>query len=116
MFKDEFKANLANDLNISASLGALFIWANKIFVLLDQNKVNEEQSKKAISILMKVDQILGVINQKEDISNSVKKLIKKREEARDNKDWKESDRIRDMLTKEGIIIEDTPSGTTWKFK
>ena len=116
LFNREFKENLSNDLNISASLGSLFIWVNKIFILLDENKLNKQQAKKAISLLMNVDQILGVITTKEDISENIKKLIKKREEARKNKDWEESDRIRNLLNKEGIIIEDTPKGTTWKFK
>ena len=39
-----------------------------------------------------------------------------REIARKNKNWQESDRIRDELNEKGILIEDTPEGTTWKFK
>ena len=44
------------------------------------------------------------------------KLISEREQAREDKDWTKSDKIRDLLLEKGIILEDTPSGTIWKFK
>ena len=115
-FLNDFKQNLYDDLNISGALGALFTWVNKIFNLLDQNKLNENDSKKNIEILLKIDKILGVIKAKTDIADEDKKLIYLREEARKNKDWVESDRIRDELSSRGILIEDTPTGTIWKFK
>ena len=41
-------------------------------------------------------------------------LLEKRKEARKQKDFAESDRLRDELKKIGIIIEDTPDGVHWK--
>jgi cysteinyl-tRNA synthetase len=41
-------------------------------------------------------------------------LIARRLDARKNKNWKESDRIRDELKAAGIILEDGPKGTTWR--
>ena len=42
-------------------------------------------------------------------------LTRRRAEARKAKDFKEADRIRDELAKEGIILEDRPDGTTdWR--
>ena len=46
----------------------------------------------------------------------IDKLIQQRAIARKNKDWKESDRIRDLLAQEGILLEDSPQGTLWKRK
>ena len=48
--------------------------------------------------------------------HEIKKLIELREVARKNKNWLESDRIRGELSDKGILIEDTPEGTIWKFK
>ena len=115
-FLNDFKRNLYDDLNISGSLGALFTWANKIFSLLDKNNLNKNESKKVKAILLDVDRIIGIIETKDDISEEEKKLILLREAARKNKDWEESDRIREELSNRGIIIEDTPTGTIWKFK
>ena len=41
-------------------------------------------------------------------------LITQRLDARKNKNWKESDRIRDELKAAGIILEDNAHGTTWR--
>jgi cysteinyl-tRNA synthetase len=41
-------------------------------------------------------------------------LIKERVQARQNKDFATSDRIRDDLAAQGILLEDGPAGTTWR--
>jgi len=41
-------------------------------------------------------------------------LVAKRTEARNRKDWKESDRIRDELAAMGVELKDTKDGTTWE--
>ena len=89
---------------------------NKIFSFLDNNEINVSQSKECIKKLLESDKILGVVENKNDISDEIKKLIEMREVARKNKNWSESDRIRDELNSRGLLIEDTPEGTTWKFK
>jgi cysteinyl-tRNA synthetase len=40
-------------------------------------------------------------------------LVSARNEARANKDFAEADRIRDVLTARGIVVEDTPNGPVW---
>jgi len=42
--------------------------------------------------------------------------IEARKAARARKDFKESDRIRDDLAAKGIILKDSPTGTTWEVK
>ena len=42
-------------------------------------------------------------------------LIQARLAARTNKDWAESDRIRDQLTAMGVVLEDGKGGTTWRL-
>ena len=42
-------------------------------------------------------------------------LIQARLTARTNKNWAESDRIRDQLTAMGVVLEDGKGGTTWRL-
>ena len=44
----------------------------------------------------------------------IKSLIDARNQARTNKDFAESDRIRDFLATKGIVLEDGANGTTWR--
>ena len=44
----------------------------------------------------------------------IEALIAKRAEAKKNKDWATADAIRNELKERGIVLEDGPTGTTWK--
>lgn len=43
-------------------------------------------------------------------------LINERAQARVNKEWDKSDKIREALLQEGIEITDTKEGTVWKLR
>ncbi|MDT8384965.1 MAG: cysteine--tRNA ligase [Gammaproteobacteria bacterium] len=47
-------------------------------------------------------------------SDEIESLIDQRLQARAHKDWAESDRIRDALAAQGIVLEDGAAGTTWR--
>ena len=47
-------------------------------------------------------------------SSEIEAQIRARRQARDRKDFAESDRIRDALRQQGIILEDGSDGTTWR--
>ena len=59
---------------------------------------------------------LDLIPKNEGLSATVETLIKERDLARANKDYKRSDEIRKQLTDMGLILEDTKDGTTWRKK
>ena len=42
--------------------------------------------------------------------------IEQRNKAREDKNYKEADKIRDELLDKGVLIEDKDGKTTWKFK
>ena len=46
----------------------------------------------------------------------IEKMINLRNKARENKDYKEADRIRNELLDKGVLIEDKDGKTLWKFK
>lgn len=51
-----------------------------------------------------------------DFEEEIEKLIKMRNDARRGKNFKEADKIRETLLKQGIILEDTKEGTSWRRK
>ncbi|HUG03005.1 MAG TPA: cysteine--tRNA ligase [Steroidobacteraceae bacterium] len=46
----------------------------------------------------------------------IERLLQARIEARKNRNWAESDRIRSELATRGVLLEDSPTGTTWRWK
>jgi cysteinyl-tRNA synthetase len=59
---------------------------------------------------------IGPLNKSAELdSASIDRLIARRNEARAQKDWKESDRIREELAKMGVVLKDTKDGTTWEI-
>ena len=46
----------------------------------------------------------------------IESLIAARKVARENKNWAESDRIRDELAAMNVMIKDSKEGTTWEIK
>jgi len=54
---------------------------------------------------------------RESVENLAEKLIAERKAARERKDWKESDRLRDELSALGVALQDNKNGTTtWTYK
>ena len=45
----------------------------------------------------------------------IERMVEQRAAARRGKDWAKADEIRDRLKEIGIILEDSPQGTTWRF-
>ena len=72
--------------------------------------------------------ILGILQQDSDAylkagasgneisDEQIEELIAKRAAAKKNKDWATADEVRKTLTDMGIVLEDKPSGTTWRRK
>ena len=79
----------------------LFISACQFIGLLNETKENWLNYKR--------DKIS--INEKDILA-----LIEKRNKARENKEYKEADKIRNELLDKGVLIEDKDGKTTWKFK
>ena len=63
--------------------------------------------------MKKFDTVLGIkIDQKEkvEIPEEIQKLIEQRKKAREDKNWVESDRLRDLILEKGYIVKDTKNG------
>lgn len=52
--------------------------------------------------------------QRNGLSAAIETMVSQRTKARKEKNWAESDRLSDQLKNAGVVIEDGPSGTTWR--
>ena len=80
------------------------------FAIIDSATIGLDDWKK-IDELFGLDLIEGTKN----IDDDTQELIKKRDEARANKDWATSDEMRDELAKKNIAVKDTPDGSIWQY-
>lgn len=108
-YKNDFFKAVNNDLNMPQAISVL--WA----LLKDDELGNKEK----YDLLLEFDQIFGFgikdfKKEKISLDKDIEELIRKREEARKNKDFATADKIRDKLKEKGIILEDTKEGVKCK--
>jgi len=112
--KDRFIEAMEDDLNTADAVSAIFDLVRDI-----NSNINEESSKGlvkfALDLYMELAGVLGILNKKEEsLDDEIEKLIEQRQQARKDKNWALSDKIRDDLKAKGIILEDTPAGVKWR--
>ena len=111
----DFEKAMDDDLNISSALSSIFEFVKDVNTLMMENKIGKENSKEIIGFMMNIDNVLGVLEQKEEsIGIEIQKLIDERENARKSKDFRKADEIRNQLKEKNIILEDTKDGVRWK--
>jgi cysteinyl-tRNA synthetase len=90
---------------------------DEVFSHLEAHSLDHINHDSLQHLLETIDELLGLqlINSTPDISDDIKKLIIERERARDDKDWRASDDLRDKINEQGIAMRDTSSGTVWEY-
>jgi cysteinyl-tRNA synthetase len=112
----EATAALFDDLNAPLALGALFTFIRKANAELDragEDKASLERARSAFAAINGVLDVVPALETGED-SAQIEARLAERRAARDRRDFATADSIRKELEKEGIAIEDGPSGTRWK--
>ncbi|MGB5816352.1 MAG: cysteine--tRNA ligase [Thermoanaerobaculia bacterium] len=119
----EFKAALADDLNTSAALGALFVFIKQVNVAIEEGRLASGDRQRVREVMGRVDRVLGVLDPEEwerdgaagALSDQeIENLVVERTRAREERDFARADEIRERLTEAGIAVEDTPDGARWK--
>ncbi len=106
---EAFGAAVEDDLNMPEALSVL--WS-------DLKNTDLPKGARA-SLAETADRVLGLdMFEEEDkaLSPEIAELLREREAARKNRDFKQSDRIRDRLSSLGVLVEDTSSGQKWRRK
>lgn len=103
-YRNSFTEAINDDLNMPVAMSV--VW--------EVAKV-AKKSKKLADLLKEFDKVLGInidYIQKEEVPEEIKELLEIRQKARENKDWTESDKIRDLIKEKGYIVKDSKEGQT----
>jgi cysteinyl-tRNA synthetase len=111
---EEFLNALDDDLDTPKALAVLFTWIKKMNKKIEEIELSSEIALSGLNFLNAVEDIFGIIPPKIAMPANIQGLVDKRILARKNKDWNESDRIREELYNLGWKIEDTPDGSLCK--
>jgi len=111
-----FVDSMDDDFETPEALSAIFDLIKEVNRRIDESNLTRKSKELIMTFLTRIDFVLGILvpTMAESVDDEIMAMIKKREEARGNKDWKKSDAIRDELLAKGIQLEDTPQGTIWK--
>lgn len=116
-FLTAFEAAMDDDLNTAGSLGALFTLVREANTAMDAGEIGANEARAIREALERADQVLDLLPKRDETMDAdIEELIEARTNARKNRDFAESDRLRDELLSRGIILEDTPGGTRWRRK
>jgi cysteinyl-tRNA synthetase len=122
-YVERFAAAMDDDFNSPEACAVLFELAREINRLRD----SDVQAAAGLAARLKILAcVLGVLQLEPEAflqagaegkvdSAEVEALIAARLQARAEKNWAESDRIRDQLTSMGVVLEDSKGGTTWRL-
>lgn len=122
-FVERFTAAMNDDFGTPEACAVLFDLVREI------NRLRESDVSAAAGLagrLRELGDVLGVLQLEADDfmragaegkvdAAQVEGLIQARLQARADKNWAESDRIRDQLTAMGVVLEDSKGGTTWRL-
>jgi cysteinyl-tRNA synthetase len=120
---DAFVAALEDDLNTPMALAELFELARAA------NKAESVDDKAKLKAqILDAGSLLGLLQQKpadwfafapqidgRPSAEEIDTLLAQRAQARKNKQWAESDRIRDDLKSRGVLVEDSKDGQRWRY-
>jgi cysteinyl-tRNA synthetase len=114
----QFSGVMNDDLNTPEALSILFQLAKLI-----NNSSDSAQTAKYAATLKELSGVLGLLQDDPKVffqfgslllDEEIEKQIVLRNQARDTKDFQTADQIRESLLEQGIILDDSSEGTTWK--
>ena len=133
-FLEQFTNLMDDDLNTAGAIGLMFEKVKEMNRKMDQSgeKICGKDREKLVTErehLLKCGNVLGLLGEDPEtffqkLSSSklrsdpeeIERLVAERAKARARKDWAAADAIRNRLREIGVILEDGPKGTTWRYE
>jgi cysteinyl-tRNA synthetase len=122
-----FEAAMDDDFNTPQALGVLFDLARLLHTAKDQvakGAIGAGAFLLGVGELVMLARVLGLLEGAGrrattvdlQLKAKIESLVYLRQEARRQRDFREADRLREELSRLGVILEDTRDGTTWKLQ
>lgn len=109
-----FKAAMDDDFNVPVAVAALFELANRAQAKKDAAASRQLKKLGAILNILQGDPEAFLKGSTEGVDEAqIQALIDERRQAKKDKNYARADEIRKQLAADGIILTDTPQGTTW---
>jgi cysteinyl-tRNA synthetase len=128
----DFEAGLADDLNTAVALAAIFDLVRDVNTAMDRGEFRQQDTRHVLDAMEKFDQIFAVLDDNDDAKlrsigmgssapeispDQIESLIAERQKAREQRNFKRADEIRQELAERGILLEDIrDGGVRWKKK
>ena len=116
--RQQYHEKMQDDFNTPDAITTLFEWAAEANQLLQQDVVNAAEIHALLELFSELNAVLRIYTDVEPelLDEEIERLIQERVEARTSKNWARADEIRDELSAQGILLEDTAQGMRWRRK
>ena len=114
---EAFLQALADDLNISPALAALFDAVREINALIDKDALSQTDAERVLQWLKQVNSVIGVLDfnlRTQPAPEALVEALQRRTQARKERNWKLADELRSFIENEGYAVEDNAEGSTLK--
>ena len=116
----QFTAAMDDDLNTAEALAAMFEYLREVNTAIDAGEMRVQDRAPALEFLARFDSVFAVLEPTNEsgqiLDAEVESMIQARNDAKKARNFALSDQIRQQLLEQGIILEDTKSGTRSKRK
>ncbi|HET6407636.1 MAG TPA: cysteine--tRNA ligase [Chthoniobacteraceae bacterium] len=102
---------LDDDLNISGAMGQLFDLVRESNSALDQAQLSSGVAQSLLAAWERIDGVLALKRDEQVAPPDILELVEQRQRSRADKNWAESDRLRDAIAALGWIVKDTKEGS-----
>ena len=105
--KQGFIQAMDEDMNISAAIASLFRSVKTINKLVLEEMIDPSGARKLLEVFQNINSVLNVFDFGDDTADpEIKRLIRERELARQDRNWPLADRLREELQSRGVMVRD----------